>query len=772
MRSRKTGGISAYALLGCGSAFLIGLPASARAQAERSPEAASASEEAGLEEIVVTAQRRDERLATVPISLTALSGSQLEAAQIRDVQALGAIAPTLTVTSSVSNGAGDVLLGLRGLSLVSIVPNVDSTVGVYVDGVYYARTVGTNLALTDMQRVEVLRGPQGTLFGRNTIGGALSVTTNKPSAELEGKIEATYGNYAFLQFNGVLNVPIAGDQLGVRIVYDHQQHDGYGRNTSANLDLADQNTDYFRGSVRFKPNDGITVDLIADYLNSRAGPSNFILSYLDPDPLMRAASVPAGLDAFVQSEGRDNQAGVNPRTRADIYNATGILTVDLGGAELKTISAYRNFDVSNGADLDGTPFKLGDLVRADTAGEQVSQEIQLSGKSFNDVLSWIVGAFHFRERVSDVRFIETSALGGASIETSLPRVVNKSSSLFAQLTLSLTDSLRATAGLRYVWDNREISYRQPRFSLATGDRLAGAAGCAFPTGLEQSAGSCTFTADPISFSYAPWTLGLDYQFQPNGLLYAKVSRGYRSGGFQQAVIVNPDDGMPFGPFAEESVTSYEAGGRVSLFNNRLRLSGAAYAAKYAAIQQSVPFYPAGGGTVVLLRLLNGGDATIKGVEFEASALLGSLRLDGGIGLVDPEFTSGPYEGSEFVTAPRLTYSIRGELPIVTTAGRITLAADFRYQSSQQFFTDRNIAAAVPADYTPRQIASVTQPGYGLVNAQVSWQPENTTSEFRLWVRNLTDQYYVQRTMSFYGQGFNSSLPGVPRTYGATISYKF
>jgi len=777
-RSRSALETSILHWLCCGvAAAALACPAKTSAQ-QAAPPAASGEvgtplnkADQGIPDIVVTAQRREERLSTVPISLTTFSGDQLKARQIDSVQSLASIAPTLTVTSSVGNGAGDVLLGMRGLALFTIIPNVDSTIGMYVDGTYYARTVGSNIGLIDMDRVEVLRGPQGTLFGRNTIGGALNITTRKPTDQLEGVVSASYGNYDDIRASAIVNLPLS-EGVATRIVYEHQQHDGYGRNTNLGVDLSDKDTDYFRGSLRIKPLPNVTFDLVGDYVKSRSHSSNFVLSYFDPDPAARSPTLPADLGSYLRSEGRDNQAGIDPLTRLDIFDINGTLSVDLGPLSVKSITAYRDLDVSSGVDLDGTPYRLGDLAISNTKGHQISQELQVTGKAFNNKLDWIIGAYYFRERIADIRFFNSDALGGVSTEQSLPRVVNQSKSIFAQASYEFTPRFRFTVGARYVSDKREITYRQPRRSLATGQILAGAAGCGFALALSNGGEPCVNVADPIKFNYVPWTVGVDFRPDDRSMIYAKVSRGFRSGGFQQAVIVNPDTGTPFGAFDAEKVTSYELGSKLALFNNHLRLSVAGYVAQYGSIQQSIPFYPAGGSTVVVLRILNAGRARIAGGEFEATALLGSLELTSGLGVVDAKFTSGPYEGSAFIASPKVTFSVGGRLPIDTGAGKLTLSADYHYQSDQLYFTDYNVATNPPTVFSDRQIASVTQKGYGIGNAQVRLEPKGTNLGIGLWTKNMFNKYYDLRKMSFYGQGFNTSLPGEPRTYGVSVSYKF
>jgi iron complex outermembrane recepter protein len=735
------------------------------------PAASQSVADGQLNEVIVTAQRREERMMTVPVAESVFSPRDLDVAQVTSIRSLAALAPSLTVTSSVENGAGDILIGMRGLSLTSILPNVDSTVGVNVDGVYYARTVGADIAMTDMERVEVLRGPQGTLFGRNTIGGALNVTTQKPTQNLEGVVTVDYGNYNMVAANGVFNIPLIADKLAVRFVVDHQQHSGYGHDDYLGTDLADQKTDYVRGSVRFTPQADITFDLIGDYLHTHANSSNWVVSYFNPDAAGRAPSVPPALGNYLQDQGRDNSAGVNPKTDGYVYNLNGTLLVDMGLAKAKSITSYRNFSINDGADLDGTPFQLGDLAITRDSADQFTQELQLYGSALADKFKWIGGLYYFGEHVSDWRYVESTAFGGSLIETSLPKVLNTSKSAYTQLSYEILPAVRLTAGARYVVDDREINYQDIRRSLSTGAVIPGAAGCGFPIGLSDPPQSCTYSPEGADYRYVPWTAGLDYRLTPDALLYFKVSKGFRSGAFQQIPIINGDTGQPFGPVDTENVLSYELGTKLSLFDNRLRLTAAAYTSEYNAIQQSVPFY-ATGTTVAVLRLLNAGTARISGGELDAAALLGKLRLEAGLGLVFPKFTSGPYENSNFITAPKTTASLRAGYPVDTTYGLLTLSGDYVYQSAEFFFTNLNLNTNPATYYSEGAVNSVTQTGYGLVNAQGTFKITGTGFTVGLWAKNIADKYYVLRDQSFYSQGYNTSVPGIPRTFGVSASYAF
>ena len=242
----------------CAGVSLVFLPSIASAQA--APQAAPT----GLEEVIVTAQRREERLADVPVAVTAFGARELERRQITDVRALTENAPSITFTAT-PYGNNDLILAIRGVAPGGVLPNVDQAVGTYVDGIYYARPEGSNLAMVDIASAEVLRGPQGTLFGRNTIGGALNITTNKPTYDFGGSLKLGYGNYNAISGTGVVNLPIIADKLAARLVYSHVEHDGYGYNPTLASDVADQNDDYIRASLRADLTSRMRLDVSFDH---------------------------------------------------------------------------------------------------------------------------------------------------------------------------------------------------------------------------------------------------------------------------------------------------------------------------------------------------------------------------------------------------------------------------------------------------------------------------------------------------------------------------
>ncbi|MDX3901442.1 MAG: TonB-dependent receptor [Sphingobium sp.] len=720
---------------------------------------------AGLEEILVTAQRRSERLQDVPVAVTAFGERDLARRQIVDLQALASNTPSLNFTSTFY-GNNDLVLAIRGVAPGGILPNVDQAVGTYVDGLYYARPEGSNFALVDVASAEVLRGPQGTLFGRNTIAGALNITTNKPTYRFEGSAKLSYGNYDALGATGIVNVPIVDDRLAARLVYSHVQHDGYGYNPGLKQDVADQNDDFVRLSLRGDMTEKLRADISVDYYDGRNHPPLWKLAYYTP------GVSPAALAPYVDtSHSRTSQAGYNPVNHSKVYDVTSTFSADFGWATGKWITGYRHVDYEGATDLDATPLPSTDLLAFDLTGRQWSQEIQLSGKSLDNRLTWVGGFYFFDEKFLNSPISRVS--GTISDNTLRPH--NQSMSAFAQFTYEILPRLRVTGGLRYVHDTRGMVYTPARYTVAAAQaglvspppESITAAACPFTAiGLNQNPGGCLYRPSDVHFNYVPFTAGLDYKLGNDGLLYGKVARGFRSGGFQQA---SGTTRAFYTPFGDENVMSYEIGAKLSLLDRHLRLGLAGYLTNYNDVQQNAVLSAA----PVIIAVLNAGKERIYGGEFEATALIGALRLSGSLGLIEPKFTSGPYIGSKVPTVAKTNYAVSADLPIrLNGAGTLNLHADYNYKSTVYFYNTVAVTATGVTPYNASQIAMVRQKGYGLLNGQISYDLPNMPVTIAVFGKNLTNRFYAGRTGSFYNSSYNSIVVGDPRTYGVSAAYRF
>lgn len=736
-----------------------------------------------LEELIVTAQRREQKLSDVPISVTAIDRQQIERSQIVDVRALQALAPNLTVTPAFLSSA-DLIVSSRGVQPASFNTNADPTVGIYVNGVYYARTQGTNLGFVDMERVEVLHGPQGTLFGRNTIGGTVSITTRAPTNDFEGLVKIGVGNYDTFTANAVLNVPLVADRVSARLVFDHQQHDGYGYNTQLDVPLSDQNQYYFRASLRAQISDNARLDLVGDYFHSESNPQLWVLRYSDPT-IAPAALNAQTLPFLCRDKCRSMGTDFNQHSNGEAYTLAATATVDVGAVTLTSITGYRYIDFGGGADIDGTPLRIAGSIIYTTAN-QFSQEFQVSGKSLDDRLDWIVGAYYFNEHVYSPSMNQFSvAIAGAFVPAlSVNKFwgYNRSVSAFGQFSYEIFPKVRFTAGARYNEDRRRAAYNNPTFTAAGVRSAVGPLpSCRLPVeflapNTAISSLQCTYTPPGVKFHFTPWTLGLDYKPREGSLFFAKVSKGYRSGGFQTSLgSPNPILYHSFGP---ENVVSYDLGTKLTLLDNRLRIGLTGFYAKYNEIQQNTPLIDPRTNTPIF-DFNNAGTARVYGLEFEASALIGPLRLNGTLGLTDPKFTSGLYAAAQppelrgtSVGVSETNWSISAEYPINLSEGVLTLHADYGYQSNRYDYPPANTNFIPFRALNPQQLASVRTNGISLLNAQARFEFATTPLTLIVWGRNLTDDYSYVRSLSTYTAGSNAGLVSDPRTFGATVQYVF
>lgn len=765
------------------SALAMSWSGSAVAQSASDPDTQANT----VNDIVVTAQRREERLQDVPIAVTALSGEQLDQNQIDDIASIQYSTPSFTLSPHPGDPTSTGI-GLRGLVQSDSLLTLDPAVGVYVDGVYLARSAGGNLNMVDMERVEVLRGPQGTLFGRNTTGGALNLTSHAPTDEFGGYARVSLGDYDQRTFVGVLNIPVIPGEFDARIAYQHTEHSGYGYNAFLDRELADDNTDFVRASAVVRPNDTWTFNFVGDYTNRDSNEQMTRLAHVNPTgtqnliPLVCSATAPnppippaqapflASLCPFGQvgdtlanyldGDFHTNYSDNPGRLEVEAWGVSGTITGDFDWGTLRSISAFRTVSRNSGGDLDGTPYVLlGQTppVPQRMEQEQFSQEVQLFGTAFGDRLDWIVGVYYFQESGFDDS--TNSALWPLNLAYTFVRgdVENTSSAVYAQFSYELFPDFTITAGARYTEDQRSLITRNRSVN-----QLTGVVTCQITNALLDNPpfnpadpSTCVATLPEQSFSYTPFTIGADWRLNEQALVYLKFSRGFRAGGFS---LRGGTTTGAFAPFFPEQVESLEAGVKLDLLDRRLRFNAAVYQADYTDIQQSViTAGPTGPSTEVR----NVGEGEITGGEVEVTALVGNLTLIGTLGIVDAEYTAGPNVGAPFARTPEMTYSFAADYPIHLGDMTLNLHADYSWRDEAFFGGSTAI------------IPQMFEPAYGLWNAMATLDI-NDNLTFAVWGKNLTDEEYHLSRLDLVsaGLGIITGFQGEPRTVGATLTYRF
>lgn len=648
---------------------------------QASTESASQPSGGGIADIVVTARRTKENLQTVPVAVTALSNEALQQAQITEVTGLARSTPSLSIGTGGTGPASIVYLAIRGQAQNSPNSFSDPSVGVYIDGVYVARPMVGNLGFLDMSSAEILRGPQGTLFGRNTTGGALNLATMQPEMDVtDGYMKIGMGNYAQVVTEGVVNVPV-GDELAMRFAGRYDKHGAYYPNPfEAEGNGAIKGEYYGRGALKYEPKSvPLTLDVVGDYTHYRDTGNPTAVAAINPNgplasfynisqgvrsgaipgstliPLGPGFSVPASTFAnfsqgplgpvtqylnpefasaadkatLLSQDWRTSygspQTGVSaidtPANFNEAWSLTGNLKVELGGLTVKSITGYRWSNTYDSLDLQGTGTGAGAFISR-YRQHQFSEELQISGKTGN--LQYIFGGIYFREAGSEQSqsaiFYNTPAATGG--DNSFGTFVSTSKGLFAQLYYNVTDALRLTGGIRYTWDTRSIDRMGTTpFLPMPGQPVtcqAGAnAGLPAPTGLQAPNGGC-HDAETANFSYPAWTAGVDYKITPEVFAYIKTSGASNSGGFNSRPVPPPYSSS----FDPESVRDVEGGFKGEFFDRHLRTNVAVFHAWQNNVQRIInaTFLDSTGATRLTQFVANAGKARTYGVEFEGTII--------------------------------------------------------------------------------------------------------------------------------------------------------
>jgi iron complex outermembrane receptor protein len=767
----------------------------ARAQDSQVPPGASAG---GLEEVIVTARRREESIQSVPVAVSAVTGAELTAEGITDVVALGTKMPGLTVAPGNGAGSATPLFAIRGLSQQELTILADPSVTTYMGDIVYARAQGINAAMFDLDRVEVLKGPQGTLFGRNTTGGAIVIRPALPSRSNDGMVALTYGNNGSSTFEAMGNLTL-GERAQLRVAGVIDEDEGYIDDIITGDAVNDTDTRAYRISLAAQPtdqletvfvynnfseDDGGTGTYINDVNTATNASGAYVSTVCGAGPTFLGWGSCTQMLADQRARGPFKvQSGAPAFTRIDTWDLTNTTSYAISESlTVKNIVGYREVDNHNYEDTDGTPWPVLSIERIDTF-EQWSEELQLLGST--EKLDWIVGAYWFNEEGSNQGFSMTAQREPAPGNTDAygieprPRGFNAwsntwvegdntSKALFAQGTWRFSDRWSATAGARYTMDEKSTVIRNQ-----TGD-LTGPTTCRFTLDddgnpatpeVRPAIGDCRL---PLSedFSEPTWNVSLEYKPTGDALYYLAHRHGYRSGGFGARAATEAGLQRTFEP---ETVDDVELGAKVDWTvggRKAVRTNLALFYSDYQDIQRLLTDPTTVPVTTVTT---NAGKAEIKGAELELSWWpTDSLELSGWYAYTDAEFTefTAP-DGRDlsifpFARAPEdvASAAIDYTLPVDASVGTVSLGASYWYTSE---YSSND-------DFHP----SVMVDGYSLVNLRADWTSVlGSPVDLGLYVRNATDEDYNLAVLNIYTSlGFDARTPGEPRTYGARMTYRF
>ncbi|WP_430388257.1 TonB-dependent receptor [Blastomonas fulva] len=704
---------------------------------------AQEADRADTGEIIVTANKRSENLQSVSISVSAVAGDALEKGRTTQIDELVSKVPNLQLTSTV--GDNTPIFALRGVSLNDFSLNQSGPVATYYDEVYKGNFALLGIALYDLERVEVLRGPQGTLYGKNTTGGAVNLISRAPTlGETSGYLNAGYGNFNRFDVNGAVNTPL-GENAALRVAGTFARADGWFRNVlPGQPDLGGVREYGVRAAIYFEPSDSVNFTLRGS--TSYQNPRNYGI-FAQPAAINRA-----GL------ENREIAANETSRRRARTYSLALTANIDLSDSlSLTSISSWDKGSLNFIEDTDGQGIALLEIPYLDRAN-QIAQDLRLTS-DFAGPFNFILGAYYNREKVfnaSTFKIAQDVASGGdvdgngvvndadcaattageaCQFGNSFDQI-KKSFAVYTDMSFELSEVVTLKGGLRFTRDTG----RQPNFIAQQIGPSGAVLGVTIPT-----------PAAPLSYGISNLSgkIGVDFQVAPDNLLYATYSRGFRAPSFNAQAFFDPSE---LNVAAAEEVDSFELGSKNKFADRVITLNMAAFYYKYRN-QQFINVDPA----TAAQTLLNIPRSRIWGGEAELTARPSDVvTLRGSLGFLDAKIQRGIVSGNnvagnELTNAPSLTASAGIDVTFYDgDAGKFSGTADLAYTSSQ-FFDVVNTAR-------------LEQDGYALLSGFLRWESANGRFNASIWGKNLTNQFYfTSRVDLLAGFGFDYNHVSTPRT---------
>lgn len=786
----------------------IGILASVWLLASLGPEAvrAQAEQRAGfeLEEVIVTARKREELLQSTPISISAFTEKELDHRQIESTDRLADITPNLTFdsVSPASGSSSSAQIFIRGIGQTDFIPVTDPGVGLYVDGIYMARSVGNVLDFLDIERIEILRGPQGTLFGRNTIGGAVVVHSKRPDEDPRASLKVQVGDDDMFYVTAKANLPLSETVLS-NVAVASRKRDGYVTRIYDGIDLGDDDSLAFRGSLSWTPQDRFSMYVTADVtrirengaptvsggINDRGAFATFGNGLLEsctvvninpnfgspgggppsfPPPGVGVNGAPGCYHTGTFARGYESEGTFPVYADLDIWGLSAELAWDASDwLSIKSVTGYREVDMESSRDGDVTPANI--FATQDVYDhQQISQELQFSGAVFDQRLRWLIGLYYFQED----GFNQNPAFMPAGSIRSGGLYDNDSKAAFFQSTLDLTEQWAFTFGIRYTEDTKRFTPDQISLGDASASGFFGptwpnfvgfylpSAGAPIPAGARL----VTFAEFKEKFDDTNILLNLAHQWTDDLMVYATYSEGFKSGGFDQRFTAFTDAPSTFEP---EYADSYEVGLKADMFDNTVRLNMALFHTDYDDLQMIIreSFNPI---------TFNGGTADIDGGELELTWVpTDRWYLTAAVGYIDAaydELDPSVSEGSnatpvhitnKLVNTPEWSLALGAAYTFdLASWGTLTPRIDWSYHDEQY-----NDAVNEPRLF---------QDDYGLLNAALTLQTNDGRWESTLAFRNITDERYLITGNSAFltASAYVEQVWSRPREWFLSVQYNF
>ncbi|MBW2942093.1 TonB-dependent receptor [Zhongshania aquimaris] len=704
-----------------------------------------------LEEVVVTAQKKSESLQDAPISLLAFDSEKLEKLGVSDVGDIQGAVPNLSTAPHPSN-RNSLTAFIRGVGNADLQITKDPAVGVYLDGVYLGRSAGLTADIADVQAIEVLRGPQGTLYGRNTTGGAISIRSAQPDEEFSLKQKLSKGNRGYWRSLTQANIPLS-DTLMMRAAFSRSAEDGWVENTGAGKDFGEQQKLAARIAIRWLVNDAVSIDYAYDQSEIEGGQLAYQLS-------RTTNANGAGFAPFARESRQSSLSVNNLESSSDDVSGHSLVTTWFVNDDLtvKSITAYRDLDefayqdysasahhfsggmfpslVASGAEILDT--------RTDKVQDQISQEIQFLGTMADGKIDYVGGLYYFKEEGSEDQLASLNllALGGfPQIAEEYYEIDASAESLaaFSQLEYTpdiLEQRLHLTLGLRYTSDKREATKYDNLYNNQNGATVGG---------------------DQTSSKFTPsFTAAYDISDDINA--YAKIATAYRAGGFN----TRGTEARFAGGFEPEELLAYEIGSKAELLNRRIRLNLAAFWYEYTDLQvdQSDPV------NIIATDTFNAGEAEMSGAEMDLTAVLTrDLQLNVSYGYLDASYQSFIQYGQEVSqsknvpSAPQHSYNVSLDYTRPVSIGELSATVNYSWED-EYYFSTQGIAR--------KDDVGLLSATLGVSNIAIG----DSELSVQLWGRNLENKTYAAHEIDWAESGFVTTIFGEPRSYGVDVTLSF
>ncbi len=700
-----------------------------------------------LEEVVVTAQRREQTLQEVPMSISAFTGEDLEYLQADNLDSLQGAVPNLNlVQGRGSSSSANVFI--RGVGQPDALQTFDPAVGIYVDDVYMSRIQGALFKLNDIERIEVLRGPQGTLYGKNTPGGAIRLITRTPGDEFEAEAGVVYGDYDRWQFSGYLSGPVS-ENFAMSLSVLNDTRDGFVTDPADGRKYNDEDTQSARLKALWDVSDDVDIIFSADYTHEDTA---LTLGRAEAPLISVDLATGGSVIRHVPSPGEWNfetRTSLGDAGGQDVEHWGGSMTVnwDLDDAfSFRSITAYRDLVADLYIDIDATELELGDVfVGIDQ--DQFSQEFQLLGDNGGNV-NWVAGLYYLNESVPSHQeayaddFLVFGGLPISFLRTIDDDLETTSYAVFGQVDWAFAANWNLGLGLRYTKEEKDYARSTSTFS-----DLLGNADPAF-----------AFT-DGDSWSDWTPTVTLDYMLNEDVHFYGRLAKGFKSGGFNGRANSAAD----VSTFDPETVWTAEIGAKTTMMDGRLQANYALFSSQYDDFQARVSI---GDGVDFRFPVLNAAELDIKGAEFELSWLLtDALQLFGQVGYLDTEYGAGGFTGSDGVAdspafAPEWTGRAGAVWTIDLAGGHsFNLGADANYRDAMWLSVEN--------------VEPLQEDSYWLTNAFVTWNHADGHWQVMAGVKNIADEVYKVEGQEFRSVGnIMTAYYGDPQTWNLSLNYRY